>query len=159
MEYFLNKAIRLLSVNTKNLYCSANDRPEIHEKGKIFTACLIKKDGKKIYVEISPRGYPSFCGSLYINVTDWGAHPIEQSDFDIAGIVLSQSFPSSSNGKIIYYNQDLWQQIQSAIDSGKEKFQIRIQFTGTLSDNDSNADGWRYEQESSSIVFNIAYYK
>jgi diguanylate cyclase (GGDEF)-like protein/PAS domain S-box-containing protein len=45
----------LLKINTRNLYFSLKDRPDFNRRNKIFGTCLKKKDGSKIYVEISPR--------------------------------------------------------------------------------------------------------
>ncbi|MCL5070041.1 MAG: diguanylate cyclase [Actinobacteria bacterium] len=45
----------LLAVNTKNLYFSEEDRPPQDERDKVFTVQLKKKDGGKVWVEISPR--------------------------------------------------------------------------------------------------------
>jgi len=45
----------LLKINTKDLYFSLKDRPDFNRRNKTFGACLKKKDGSKIYVEISPR--------------------------------------------------------------------------------------------------------
>jgi len=55
----------LLKVNTKDLYFSLKDRPDSNRRNKIFETFLKKKDGSKIYVEISPRviyenGKPKF---------------------------------------------------------------------------------------------------
>jgi len=45
----------LLKINTKDLYFSLKDRPDFNRRNKMFGTCLKKKDGSKIYVEISPR--------------------------------------------------------------------------------------------------------
>jgi len=45
----------LLKINTKDLYFSLKDRPDFNRRKKMFGTCLKKKDGSKIYVEISPR--------------------------------------------------------------------------------------------------------
>jgi len=45
----------LLAVNTKHLYFSEEDRPPQDERDKTFTVPLKKKDGSKVWVEISPR--------------------------------------------------------------------------------------------------------
>lgn len=45
----------LLAVNTRELYFSEEDRPQQDERDKIFTVLLKKKDGGKVWVEISPR--------------------------------------------------------------------------------------------------------
>ena len=45
----------LLKINTKDLYFSLKDRPDFNRRNKMFGTCLKKKDGSKIFVEISPR--------------------------------------------------------------------------------------------------------
>ena len=45
----------LLKINTKDLYFSLKDRPDFNRRNKMFGTCLKRKDGSKIYVEISPR--------------------------------------------------------------------------------------------------------
>lgn len=45
----------LLKINTKDLYFSLKERPDFNRRNKMFGTCLKKKDGSKIYVEISPR--------------------------------------------------------------------------------------------------------
>jgi diguanylate cyclase (GGDEF)-like protein/PAS domain S-box-containing protein len=45
----------LLSVNTRDLYFSPDDRPSPDERDRIFGTCLKRKDGTKIYAEISSR--------------------------------------------------------------------------------------------------------
>ena len=43
----------LLGVNTRDLYFSPDDRPSHDERDKIFSTSLKKKDGSRIFVEIS----------------------------------------------------------------------------------------------------------
>ena len=110
--------------------------------GKKIMGCNFWTDGPQVY------GNPSFMGPLYVNIVEWGTQPMIQSDFDKQGIVLNKGFDSSGAGAMDFsssYNE-LVSYLQSAIDSGKNRFQFRIQFTGALSDNDNEADGWRYEQ-------------
>ncbi|MBM3710190.1 MAG: diguanylate cyclase, partial [Actinobacteria bacterium] len=45
----------LLKVNTKDLYYYQETRPDINERTRSFNKILKKKDGTKIFVEISPR--------------------------------------------------------------------------------------------------------
>ncbi|MBM3705725.1 MAG: diguanylate cyclase [Actinobacteria bacterium] len=45
----------LLRINTFDLYCNKNDRPDFNSRNKTFSSCLKRKDGIKIQVEISPR--------------------------------------------------------------------------------------------------------
>ena len=45
----------LLKVNTKDLYFSPTDRPSYTERDRVFGTCLKKKDGSRIFVEISSK--------------------------------------------------------------------------------------------------------
>ncbi len=99
-------------------------------------------------------GDPSFYGDLYINKLDWDAEPITQSDYGTSGIII-EGFSSSGDGNITCSNNILKDELQKAINAGKSRFQIRIHFTGTLSDNDTEIDGWKYNQ--SAVNLHIEY--
>ncbi len=45
----------LLKINTKEIYCSPEDRPSHEERDMSFNTCLKKKDGSRILVEISSK--------------------------------------------------------------------------------------------------------
>ena len=85
-----------------------------------------------------------------------GKRPINQSDLTSQGVIipydLGEAIPSNYNTHdFICYGVE--QFLQNAIDSGQERFQVRIQFTGNITDNDGQADGWRFEQENTSLKF------
>lgn len=66
----------LLKINTKDLYCSLKDRPGFNERNRIFGTCLKKKDGSKIYVEISSRvlyrnGTPKYYEGIVRDKTEY----------------------------------------------------------------------------------------
>jgi hypothetical protein len=89
-----------------------------------------------------------FLKMLNINVLDWGAEPITQSDFESVGI-----FVASYNSPGITCNvSKLKEELQRAINEGKSRFQIRIRFGGPYTDGDGQADGWGYSQTS--VVLN-----
>jgi len=100
-------------------------------------------------------GDPSFYGDLYINVVDWGAESITQADFGTTGIPV-EGFSSSGDGNITCTANKLKEELQKAIDDGKSRFQIRIHFTGILSDNDIEIDGWKYNQSSVNLHIDYA---
>ena len=99
-------------------------------------------------------GNPSFFNPLYANLLYWGARPITQSDFGVTGTVIPSTnaggaYPSNEQNTQLFYRAE--QLLQNAIDAGWERFQVRIQFTGDITNNDSVADGWRFEQANAEL--------
>jgi len=89
----------------------------------------------------------SFFKKLNINILDWGAEPITQSDFELDGVLVA----SYDSPNITCNASRLKEKLQEAINGGKSRLQIRIHFSGPYTDNDSQADGWRYSQGSVSL--------
>jgi len=90
-----------------------------------------------------------FFDTLWVNVLDWGAEPINQNDFALTGIAVA----SYDSPNITCNVSKLKEEIQKAINAGKSRFQIRIHFGGALTDDDGNSDGWGYSQ--SKVNLNI----
>ncbi|MCL4384894.1 MAG: PKD domain-containing protein [Actinobacteria bacterium] len=92
-------------------------------------------------------------GSLMVvEVVNYGPTPISQSLFSISGIpIYSAAAPSFS-----YYGDALKTQIQNAINSGKQRFQLLVGFTSPNNDGDGVWDGWEYDQTG--ITLNIKYW-
>lgn len=75
---YKNKEELLSKSNTKHIYCSKEDRlsiDNINEKDRIFETCLKKKDGTKIYVEVSSKlvfdeDGDSYFGGIVRNITE-----------------------------------------------------------------------------------------
>jgi len=84
---------------------------------------------------------------LWINVLDWGAEPIVQSDFKLTGIAIS----SYDSPNITCNVSKLLDELQKAVSAGKSRFQIRVHFSGEFTDDDNAADGWRYSQTNISL--------
>ena len=84
----------------------------------------------------------SFFESLWINVLDWGAEPINQNDFSLSGIPVA----SYDTPNITCNVSKLTEELQKAINAGKSRFQIRIHFSGPYTDDDNSSDGWKYTQ-------------
>jgi len=102
------------------------------------------------FSDASVSGDPlGFFDTLWINVLDWGAEPINQNDFNLTGITVA----SYSSPNITCNVSKLKEEIQKAINAGKSRFQIRIHFGGAWTDDDDNNDGWGYSQ--SKINLNI----
>ncbi len=102
------------------------------------------------FSDASVSGDPlGFLDILWINVLDWGAEPIDQSDFSLSGILIA----SYDTPNITCNVSKLKEELQKAINADKSRFQIRIHFGGAYTDNDNNGDGWGYSQ--SKINLNI----
>ena len=54
-----------------------------------------------------------------------------------------------------YSNAALKTALQNAINAGKPRFQLRIHFTGSVTDSDSQWDGWEYQQ--SNVKLSVTY--
>ena len=65
-----------------------------------------------------------------------------------------QEFSNSGSGNFICTDPKLKDELQNVINDGKTRFQIRVYFTGVQTDNNSDWDGWEYDQ--SSAVLNVA---
>ena len=77
---------------------------------------------------------------LRISSAYWGAEKIEKTDFNLSvDLIDNFDVPDiiSSSPKLKLY-------LQNAINSGKDRFQTIIFFTGTATDNDDSADYWGY---------------
>jgi len=89
-----------------------------------------------------------FLKKLNINVLEWGAEPIAQSDFELDGFLIA----SYDSPNITCNSSGLKEKLQEAINGGKSRFQIRIHFSGLYTDDDDQADGWKYSQAN--VVLN-----
>ena len=88
---------------------------------------------------------------LCLNEYYWGPRPIQQQDLFASGNLISTY-------KIATFGCDapaLKNAIQEKINSGKPRFQLRIYFSGALTDNDHWPDGWMYSQDN--IKLKITY--
>lgn len=94
-------------------------------------------------------------GSLWVGVVDWGAEPLVLSDFGLPQVGI-QLFDMAGGGNITCDAAALKTQLQSAINAGKSRFQIRIRHTGAASDIDNTWDGWSYLQAG--VNLNINYH-
>jgi len=93
----------------------------------------------------------SYLDSLWINIVEWGAEPIVQSDFNLVGVAV-QSF---TNPSITCSSETLKSELQKAINAGKSRFQIRVHFSGLYTDNDNRKDGWEYTQASINLNITV----
>ena len=87
--------------------------------------------------------------TLWINSLNWGAEPIIQSDFMLAGVAIA----NYDSPNITCNVTKLREELQKAINDSRSRFQIRIHFGGAYTDNDDEDDGWDYSQ--SNINLNV----
>jgi hypothetical protein len=74
----------------------------------------------------------------------WGVRPLKQQDcFAPGNLIASYSIATFGCDDPALKNA-----IQEKIDSGLQRFQLRIYFSGPLTDNDHQADGWMYSQDN-----------
>ena len=95
----------------------------------------------------------SYLDSSWVNVVEWGAEPIVQGDFNLTGIAI-QSF---TNPAISCSAQSLKAELQNAVNAGKQRFQIRVHFSGPYTDNDGKKDGWEYSQSDINLNVTVRY--
>ena len=100
------------------------------------------------------NGDVSFYNKFWINSIYWGPNPIDTVNRMIltGGGTVIEGYPTTSgNWDIICYNEILLNEIQKAIDENKPRFQIRIHFSGPITDNDGSPDNWIYNLDNSSL--------
>ena len=97
-------------------------------------------------------GDPSFYNYFYIGSLYWGPTPIDQGLASTPSTDI-QGFSASGNGNFICTNSKLVEELQKAIDNGQARFQIRIYFTGSSTNNNNDWDGWEYSQDQ--VVLNV----
>ncbi len=109
-------------------------------------------DAKLTFTLKQDRGDPTFYLYLYIGSLSWGPNPIYQGLSSIPSIGI-QGFSSSGSGSFTCTDPKLKEELQKAINDGETRFQIRVYFTGVQTDNDTDWDGWEYDQ--SGAVLNV----
>lgn len=83
---------------------------------------------------------------LWVGVVQWGARPLQLSDYSLPGVPIS-SFTDLNitlNSTIGESDEKLARELQKAIDEGRNRFQIRLHFAKEESNNNGAADGVRY---------------
>lgn len=92
-------------------------------------------------------------GSLALNDYYWGTRAIQLSDAGASGNLM-QTFALTAS-TFSCSNAALKTALQNAINSGRPRFQLRIHFTGFVTDSDSQWDGWEYQQ--SNVKLSVTY--
>ena len=96
---------------------------------------------------IGKHGDVSFFGSLYLNSLNWGPNRlsnVSRAALEGEGAIIGQGYPSDGSQPIICTHNDLKKEIQKAIDDSRTRFQIRIHFSGKITDNDNYGDYWMF---------------
>ena len=86
------------------------------------------------------EGDPTIFGPLMLYNVDWGAHPIELNDFDLQGPFIASKVLSSGDETITISSVELKNLVQSALDTGKERFQIKLEFNYPSTDSNGSHD-------------------
>jgi len=117
--------------------------------GKTVDSATLTLSGASVSGDPDP---PTF-DDLWIHSIDWGAEPIAQEDFNLAGVVIAEY----GSPAISCSTDKLKQEIQKAINDGRKRFQIRIQFGGYFTDDDGEKDGWGYSQSNVDLNVTVSY--
>lgn len=122
-------------------------------KGKEVIKAVLKLANPSIF------GSPSVLGELRVGTAYWGARAIEMGDYKLTGTVLGAftsyniTLTSKPGDAIIVRN--LAEELQKNIDAGRDRFQIRLQFSKETNYN-AKKDGVDYSL--SNISLTVDYY-
>lgn len=107
------------------------------------------------------QGDPSFLHGtglskgLRLNITQWGDRPLELADFALPGQTIA-AYTGYDITHTAAAGEQLVEYLQQRINSGDNRFQVRLLFARESSDNDGAADFVRYLM--SEISLKITYY-
>ena len=97
------------------------------------------------YMEMGNPSSPSLITGIWVEVINWGDDPTDNlllSDYDLPGIKIRGYLPIDP---IITVDSDkLKTELQTAIDTGRSRFQIRIRHRGFQTNNNNFDDNWSY---------------
>ena len=86
-----------------------------------------------------------FAQYLSLSSYYWGPRAIQHGDDTANGEILQTFEPAT----FACFNDELKNAIQNAVNAGRPRFQLRINFAGGLNtDNDNSWDGWEYPQNN-----------
>jgi len=110
--------------------------------------------GRNVYDVVLVFGNPiqwgdpaSLISLISVETVDWGNDALELEDYFLLGTLLG----TYSNPNFFSATGLLPAKLQDAIDSGKDRFQIRISSTGLLTNNNNTTDAWGYPVDSVSL--------
>jgi hypothetical protein len=115
---------------------------------------ISRLSGKNVNVQsaqvsfLNSRGLGSpldFAPYLSLSSYYWGPRVIQNGDDTANGEILQTFEPAT----FTCFNDELINALQNALNAGRPRFQLRINFAGGLStDNDNSWDGWEYTQNN-----------
>lgn len=82
----------------------------------------------------------SLISAISVEFVDWGSDDLELEDY----FLLGTSLGTFTNPNFFCTYGSLAAKLQDAIDSGKDRFQLRISNTGLLTNNNNTTDVWSY---------------
>jgi hypothetical protein len=99
------------------------------------------------------EGDPSGFSKFHIGTLSWGERMPGIEEFNSPINVKVGEYPSSGDGNIVCQNDVLRQEIQKAVDQGKSRFQLKVYFSG--SNINGQSDIRKYSK--SRIILDVAY--
>lgn len=103
--------------------------------------------GRNVYDVVLTFGNPTQIGDpasliseISVEIVDWGSDDLKLEDYFLLG-TLPGNF---TNPNFFCTNGSLAVQLQNAINSGKDRFQLRISNPGLLTNNNNTTDVWSY---------------
>ena len=103
--------------------------------------------GRNVYDVVLVFGNPtqkgdpaSIISQISLEIVDWGSDNLELEDYFILGTLLH----NFTNPNFFFSFGSLANELQDAIDSGKDRFQLRISNPGLLTNNNNTTDAWSY---------------
>jgi len=115
--------------------------------------------GRNVYDVVLVFGNPtqkgdpaSIISQISLEIVDWGSDNLELEDYFILGTLLH----NFTNPNFFYTAGSLANKLQDAINSGKDRFQLRISNPGLLTNNNNTMDAWSYPVDN--IKLNVSSY-
>jgi len=115
--------------------------------------------GRTVYDVILVFGNPtqkgdpaSIISQISLEIVDWGSDNLELEDY----FILGTSLGNFTNPNFFCPAGSVANKLQDAINSGKDRFQLRISNPGLLTNNNNTTDAWSYPVDN--IKLNVSSY-
>ena len=115
--------------------------------------------GRNVYDVVLVFGNPtqkgdpaSIISQISLEIVDWGSDNLELEDY----FILGTSLGNFTNPNFFCPAGSVADKLQDAINSGKDRFQLRISNPGLLSNNNNTTDAWSYPVDN--IKLNVSSY-
>lgn len=115
--------------------------------------------GRNVYDVILVFGNPiqigapaSIISQISLEIVDWGSDNLELEDY----FILGTSLGTFTNPNFFYSAGSVANKLQDAINSGKDRFQMRISNPGLLTNNNNTTDAWSYSVDN--VNLNVSSY-